>query len=156
VILTILSVGKTSEPFLEEGVRYYSKKIQRFSPLEMLIVPEERISAKGRIEWIRKKEESRIRERIPTGSWIVGLDERGKALASRGLAALLERRMEAGCKRAVFIIGGPYGLSEGFRQDVHFLLSLSSMTLTHGMAKLFLLEQIYRAFTLLRGEPYHK
>lgn len=156
MILTIISVGKTSKPFLEEGVQYYVRKIQRFVPLDMLIVPEERISAKGRIDYIRAREESRIRERIPIGSWIVGLDEGGEALATRGLAALLERRMEAGSKRVVFVIGGPYGLSEGFRRDVHFLLSLSAMTLTHGMAKLFLLEQLYRAFTLLRGEPYHK
>ncbi len=154
--LTMISVGKAAERFLEEGYQRYAQRIGRYAAIEFVVVPEERVAAKGKKAYIREKESQRIREKLSSGSLIIGLEEKGKSFSSQELARTLGKWMEGGWKRVVFMIGGPYGLSEALKQEAHLLLSLSPMTLTHGMAKLLLLEQIYRAFTLLRGEAYHK
>ncbi len=152
----MISVGKAAERFLEEGTQLYAQRIGRYAAIEFGVVPEERVAAKGKKAYIREKESQRIREKLPAGSLIIGLEEKGKSFSSQELARTLGKWMEGGWKRVVFMIGGPYGLSEALKEEAHLLLSLSPMTLTHGMAKLLLLEQIYRAFTLLRGEAYHK
>jgi len=156
VHLTILSVGKIAEPFLKDGIQKYGQRIRRYAALEVVAVPEERIAAEGKKQYIVDKEGQRIREKIPRGSLIIGLDEKGKRFSSQELARSLGKWLEEGRKQIVFVIGGPYGLSEKLKGETHLLLSLSPMTLTHGMTQLFLMEQIYRAFTLLRGEAYHK
>ncbi len=154
--LTILSVGKTAEPFIKDGIREYIRRIRRYAALEMVAIPEERIAAKGKKHYILEKEGQRLRGKLTGGSLVIGLDEKGNRFTSEELARRLGNWLETGKKRIVFVIGGPYGLSEKLKEETHLLISLSPMTLTHGMTQLLLLEQIYRAFTVLRGEAYHK
>jgi 23S rRNA (pseudouridine1915-N3)-methyltransferase len=155
VQLTIIAVGKVGEPFLEEGFDRYAQRIRRYVSLNLVWVPEERIAEKRHKEYIRQKEDQRIRRKIPPQAMIIGLDERGKSFSSEELAQTMGKWMESGRSHIAFLIGGPFGLSETLKKEA-YLLSLSPLTLTHGMARLFLLEQIYRVFTIIRGEPYHK
>jgi len=153
VRLTLIAVGRVTEPFIRDGCAIYSERILRYADLRLIVVPEERISGTGKREYIIRQEGQRIREKLSPAVVTVALDEKGKCLSSKAFAFFLEKY---GRKKIVFILGGPYGLDDTLKKEADFCLSLSPMTLVHGMARMFLLEQIYRAFTLLRGEPYHK
>ncbi len=107
-------------------------------------------------EEILRREGRRIKEKIQPHFFTVALDQRGKFLTSEAFARLLETWIHSGRKDVAFLVGGPYGLEKVLQEKADFILSLSPMTWPHGIAKMLLLEQLYRAFTLLRGEPYHK
>jgi 23S rRNA (pseudouridine1915-N3)-methyltransferase len=154
--LTLISVGKNAEPFVREGGEEYAARIRRYAELSLTVVPEERLAAAGKIEFILRQEGRRIREKIPPAALRVVLDERGRSFTSTGFSGLFAKWMGSGIREVVFIVGGAYGLEETLKREADIRFSLSSLTLTHGMARLFLLEQIYRAFTLIRKEPYHK
>jgi len=149
-------VGQLSEPFLRDGCRLFSERILRFTDLRVLVVPEEKIAGKGKEKYIRHQEGQRIRQKLAPAAFTVVVDERGTLLSSTTFATYLEKWSNAGLKEIAFVLGGPFGLEEALRKEGDFCLSLSTMTLTHGLARLLLLEQIYRAFTILRGDPYHK
>ncbi|MBM4333284.1 MAG: 23S rRNA (pseudouridine(1915)-N(3))-methyltransferase RlmH [Deltaproteobacteria bacterium] len=151
--LTLISVGRITEPFIRDGCAVYAERIRRYADFRLVVVPEVRITGKGKKEYIIRMEGQRIQGKISPAVFTVALDERGKFLSSEGFARFLETNS---LKEIAFILGGPYGLDEKLKEEAEFRLSLSPMTLAHGMARLLLLEQIYRAFTLLRGEPYHK
>ncbi|MBI4495837.1 MAG: 23S rRNA (pseudouridine(1915)-N(3))-methyltransferase RlmH [Deltaproteobacteria bacterium] len=152
--LTLISAGRSAEPFVREACRLYAERIRRYALLRLIEVPEERV--RGKREYVLRREGSRLREKLPPGSWVVALDEGGQALSSLDFARLLEGRLRGGQREVSFLVGGPYGLDPALKEAADFRLALSSMTLSHGLAKVLLLEQIYRAFTILRGEPYHK
>jgi len=152
VKLRLICVGKLSEPFLRDGVEEYTGRLQRYLPFSCLELKEEK---KADPRLIRELEGERILARIPQDAFVLVLDERGKALTSEGLADLLERHMVHGTTELVAVIGGAYGLSDRVRQRGNLILSLSTMTFTHQMARLFLLEQLYRGCSILRNEPYH-
>jgi 23S rRNA (pseudouridine1915-N3)-methyltransferase len=154
--LTLLSVGKVSEPFIREACAVYAEKIRRYANLNLIIVPEEKILSRGKTEYIRRQEGRRIREKLRPNVFTAAVDERGKPLSSEAFARSLEKWSSSGLKEVAFVVGGPYGLDAGLKGSADFCLSLSAMTLTHGLARMLLLEQIYRACTILRGEPYHK
>ncbi len=154
--LTLVSVGKNTESFVRDACADYAARIRRCTDLVLTVVPEERISAPGKREFILRQEGRRIREKIPPSALRIALDEEGKNFTSEAFARLLARWMDTGVRSAAFILGGPYGLDEALKKEADFRLSLSPLTLTHGLAQVILLEQIYRAFTLIRKEPYHK
>ena len=154
--LTLVSVGKLSEPFIRKGCEFLAERVRKYATLNLIVVPEEKISSKGKKKYIVQQEGQRIREKIRPGVFTAVVDERGKLLSSEAFAHLLETWSSSGLKEVVFILGGPYGLDDSLKEKADFHLSLSPMTLTHGLAKVLLLEQIYRAFTILHGEPYHK
>jgi len=156
VKLRLVCVGKISENYLREGIDDFSSRILRYLPLSVSELKEEKSGGKKPDpRHLREREGERILERIPAAAFTVVLDERGEALTSEGVAALLERHMVQGTPEVALVIGGPYGLSDSVRRRANLLLSLSAMTFTHQMARLFLLEQIYRGLTILRNEPYH-
>lgn len=134
----------------------YEERIRRYADLNLVVVPEERVLYRGKKDYILNREGRRIREKLRPGIFAVALDERGKPLSSEGFARSLEKWSDSGSREIAFLLGGPYGLEEALKEEADFRLSFSPMTLAHGMARMLLLEQIYRAFTLLRGEPYHK
>jgi len=154
--LTLIFVGRTSDNFIKEGCAAYEGRIRRYADLNLVVIPEERVLYKGKKDYILNQEGRRIREKLRPGAFGVALDEGGKSLSSEGFARSLEKWSNSGSREVVFLVGGPYGLEEALKKEADFRLSLSPMTLAHGLARMLLLEQVYRAFTLLRGEPYHK
>ncbi len=154
--LTLIFVGRAADLYIREGCQVYEERIRRYADLNLVWVAEERVPARGKIAYILQQEGRRIRDKLPPGAFTVALDEKGKLLSSQVFARSLEKWGNSGSREIVFILGGPYGLEESLKREAHFNLSLSPMTLAHGLARMLVLEQIYRAFTLLRGEPYHK
>jgi 23S rRNA (pseudouridine1915-N3)-methyltransferase len=156
VKLRLLCIGKIGEPFLKAGIAEYAGRIQRYLPLSTLELKEEQggnREADQRL--LREREGERLLAKVPAQAFTIVLDEGGKDMDSPALAALLEKHMLQGTQELTWIIGGPYGLSTAVKHRGDLLLSLSHFTFTHQMARLFLLEQIYRALTIIRNEPYH-
>lgn len=149
--LRVLWVGKSREAWVKEALSDYAGRIRRYSPLELCEVRDEK---GAEAEEMRRRECERLEKQVPPGAVLVLLDERGEQLDSPGLAAFIGKQRDAGSSDLAFVIGGAYGFSEEFRRRGK-LLALSRMTFTHQMVRVFLLEQIYRAFTILNGEPYH-
>lgn len=149
--LRVLWVGKSRESWVKEAVGEYAGRIRRYAPLELCEVRDEK--GAGACE-MRRRECERLERHIPPNALLLLLDERGEQMDSPGLATFIARQRDAGVSEMAFAIGGAYGFSEEFRRRGR-LLSLSKMTFTHQMVRLFLLEQIYRAFTIINNEPYH-
>jgi len=149
--LRVLWVGKSRETWVKEALGEYAGRIRRYSPLELIDIRDEK---GAEAEEMRRRECERLEKQIPPGATLILLDERGEQMDSPGLAAFIGKQRDAGSSDLVFVIGGAYGFSEEFRRRGK-LLALSRLTFTHQMVRVFLLEQIYRAFTILNGEPYH-
>lgn len=154
--LILIFVGRASDSYIREGCRMYEERIRRYAELRLVPIREERIAPKGRKEYILQQEGRRIRENLPSEAFTVALDEKGKPITSEAFSRSLGLWSRSGCREIAFILGGPYGLEETLKEKADFRLSFSTMTLAHGLARMLLLEQVYRAFSLLRGEPYHK
>ncbi len=154
--LRLICVGKLSEPFLREGTNEYSNRLKRYLPFSCLELKEEKAGGKkADARVIRDLEGEKILAKISSDAFVIVLDEQGTGLTSERLADLLDRHMVQGTSELVAVIGGAYGLSDKVRQRGNLILSLSAMTFTHQMARLFFLEQLYRGFTIIRNEPYH-
>ncbi len=151
----IISIGKTTAPYLKEGIEDYRKRLRHYLKLEWTEIPELKKVAGCSREEIREREAALFRPKIRPGSFLLLLDENGKSMSSEGLAAFLNKRMLSGSKEMTVLIGGAYGFSPALRQSAGALLSLSKMTFTHQMVRLIWLEQLYRAMSILRNEPYH-
>lgn len=149
--IKVLWVGKSRDPWVREAVDEYAGRIRRYCPLELVDIRDEK---GAEAEEMRRRECERLEKQIPANATLILLDERGEQPDSPGLAALIGKQRDSGVGEIVFAIGGAYGFSEEFRRRGK-LLSLSRMTFTHQMVRAFLLEQIYRAFTILNNEPYH-
>ena len=147
----VVWVGKSREAWVKEALADYSDRIRRYTPLELGEVRDE----KGALaEEMRRRECERLEKQVPPGATLILLDELGEQMNSPGLADFIGKQRDTGTGELVFVIGGAYGFSDAFRRRGR-LLSLSKMTFTHQMVRVFLLEQIYRAFTILNNEPYH-
>jgi 23S rRNA (pseudouridine1915-N3)-methyltransferase len=153
--LRLVCVGKLSASYLREGVVDFSSRVQRYLPLEMIELKEEKSGDKKRPEQLKQKEGERILQRISPQDWVIALDERGKLQDSLQLAQLLEGHMLAGTPHLTAVIGGAYGLSREVLERADLKLALSPMTFTHQMARMIWLEQLYRSLTIIRKEPYH-
>jgi len=149
--LRVVWVGKSKEEWVKEALADYSGRIRRYCPLELCEVRDEKGAG---AEEMRRRECERLEKQVPPGATLVLLDERGSQMDSPGLAAFIGAQRDAGIGELVFAVGGAYGFSEEFRSKGR-LLSLSKMTFTHQMVRVFLLEQLYRAFSILNNEPYH-
>lgn len=149
--LKVLWVGKTRDSWVKESLGDYSERIRHYTSLDLIDVRDEK---GAEAEIMRSRECDRLLKMIPAGATVVLLDERGELPDSMGLASYIGKQRDCGISDLVFIIGGAYGFSEEFRRK-YKLLALSKMTFTHQMVRVFLLEQIYRAFTILNHEPYH-
>ena len=149
--IRVVWVGQNRDPWVKEVVAEYAGRIRRYAPLEL---GEARDEKGAEAEEMRRRECERLEKLVPPGATLLLLDERGEQMDSPGLAAYIGRQRDSGTNELVFAIGGAYGFSEEFRRRGR-LLALSKMTFTHQMVRVFLLEQIYRAFTILNNEPYH-
>ncbi len=150
----LVCVGRLSEDWLKQGAANYLKRLQRHYAIEIIELKEEQGQLKDVAGMVRR-EGARILERIPADALAIVLDEQGKQVSSEGLAERLQQEMLHAGRDWCLVIGGPYGLDPAVRSRAGLLLSLSKMTLTHQMARLLLLEQLYRSGTIIRNEPYH-
>ncbi len=150
----LVCVGRLSEDWLKQGAAEYLKRLQRHYSIEIVELKEEQGQLKD-VAGLVRREGARILERIPADAVAIVLDEKGKQISSEGLAERLQEEMLHAGRDWCLVIGGPYGLDPAVRSRADLLLSLSKMTLTHQMARLLLLEQLYRSGTILRNEPYH-
>lgn len=146
--------GKTKEQYLEEGVGEYLKRIGRYVPLHCITVPDPKVSGKAGQETVKKAEGEQILKRIGQSEYVILLDESGMMFGSAGFAKYLEG-LEGRTGHVVFVIGGAYGFSKEVDNRADAKLSLSRMTFSHQMVRLIFTEQLYRALTILKGEPYH-
>jgi 23S rRNA (pseudouridine1915-N3)-methyltransferase len=152
--VVILMVGKTREAFIQEGLAFYGKRLQPFFRLALKSVREEREGKNLPAETIKGREGERLRAQIPPKAQVVALDPGGQELTTEEFAAWLAKR-EGDGRPLAFVIGGHLGLDEATLTQAHEKLALSRLTLTHELSRLVLLEQLYRAKTILMGHPYH-
>lgn len=153
--IILLAVGKTAIPYINAGLDDYLKRLRHYIRVSVTVVPD--VRNKGRLseELQKEAEGEKILGMLQPRDYVVLLDERGFEADSDGFALFLQKQMASGLKRMVFVVGGPYGFSQAVYQRADRKLSLSKMTLNHEMVRLFFIEQVYRAMTILRGEPYH-
>lgn len=153
--ILLLTIGKTRTQFVADGIKEYTKRLSRYLSFDILELPDVR-ATKSMTERMQKiREGELILEKILPSDHVVLLDERGREYSSVEFSAYIEKLMASGRKRTVFVVGGPYGFSEEVYTRADAKLSLSRMTFNHEMIRMFFVEQIYRAMTILRGEPYH-
>lgn len=153
--ILLLGIGKTTTPWIQDGLKEYEYRISRYIPLKSLYLPDLKNSKKLTTALQKEAEGKLLLKEITDADLVVLLDERGENYTSVKFSQWLQKSFATGKKRLVFIIGGPYGFSEEIYARANHKISLSQMTFTHEMARLFFTEQIYRALTILRGEPYH-
>jgi 23S rRNA (pseudouridine1915-N3)-methyltransferase len=154
--IQILTVGDNRVPYLIEGEEDYLRRLTHYCPVEIRVVKGEKIKTGRSIDSILKKESERLLKQISEGSKIIALDRQGKSFSSEELAVEMQEWQNSGIKYITFVIGGPLGLGEGIRKKADTTISMSRFTFTHEMVRIIMLEQLYRVFTILRGEKYHK
>ena len=153
--ITLLAIGKTNTKYLQEGIEQYIKRLSHYIPFEFKILPDVK-TTKGLTQEKQKEMEGQMfLNCIQLGDVVVLLDEKGKEMTSREFSVYLDKKMVTVAKNLIFVIGGPYGFSQEMYNRANEKLSLSKMTFSHEMIRLFFVEQIYRAMTILKGEPYH-
>lgn len=151
----LLVIGKTDAAYVREGIDEYEKRLRRYIPYEMKVLPDVK-NAKNMGESLQKEKEGEmILEQLQVTDLVVLLDEKGRQYTSVEFSDFLAQKMLGGVKRLVFVIGGPYGFSEAVYRRANDKLSLSRMTFSHQMVRMIFAEQVYRAMTILKGEPYH-
>lgn len=153
--ITILVVGKTDNGFIYQGVEEYLKRLKRYVRIEVNVIQDIKNSKSLSIEQLIQKEEDSIVQAIGSSNEIILLDERGKEYTSVELSQMIESKMVSGTKDLVFLIGGAYGVSDTVKKRIKAQMAVSKMTYSHQMVRLILVEQLYRAMTIIRGEPYH-
>jgi 23S rRNA (pseudouridine1915-N3)-methyltransferase len=153
--ILLLSVGKTEEAWLKEGIGIYEKRLKHYLKYETLELPALKNAANMPVSLQKEKEGEMILSKITDSDYLILLDEKGKSFSSEELAGYLNQKMSSGLKRIVFLIGGPFGFSEGLYKRANDKLALSKMTFSHQMVRLFFTEQLYRSMTILKGEKYH-
>ena len=153
--MTVICVGKTRERFIQDGITKYVRYLRHYTQLDLKELKEEKIPDLKEAPTIRKREGERILKAIPPGSYTISLDERGDQYTSHEFAAFLNKTLESGTRDLIFVIGGAMGLDEQVIGRSQKVLALSRWTLTHELARVALLEQVYRAFTIIKGKTYH-
>ena len=153
--IELLTVGKTTIRFVIDGIEEYTRRLKHYIPYTIRTIPD--IKNTSKMDQAKQKEEEgkKILEAVSNSDYVVLLDERGKQYGSLEFSAFIEKQMVAGRRKVIFVVGGPYGFSKAVYDRADTLLSLSKMTFNHEMVRLFFTEQIYRAMTIMRGEPYH-
>ncbi|APU69704.1 MAG: 23S rRNA (pseudouridine(1915)-N(3))-methyltransferase RlmH [Bacteroidota bacterium] len=153
--IKLVCIGKTDKKELEALISVYSNRLQHYVKFETEIIPDLKKVKNLDENQQKTKEGELILSGIQNSDFVVLLDEKGKQFSSEDFSEYLQKRMNTGLKQLVFVIGGPYGFSEEVYQRANSKISLSKMTFSHQMVRLFFTEQVYRAFTILKNEPYH-
>ena len=152
--ITLLVVGKTTDVHIETLIQEYQKRLTHYIPFALQVIPELKNTKALTPEQQKQAEGELILRTITTATDLILLDEHGKEFRSIEFSDYLQKKMSAG-RDVVFVVGGPYGFSDAVHQRSNGKISLSKMTFSHQMVRLFFVEQVYRSMTILRGEPYH-
>ncbi|MGP1478830.1 MAG: 23S rRNA (pseudouridine(1915)-N(3))-methyltransferase RlmH [Capnocytophaga sp.] len=153
--IKLIAVGKTDNLALQQLISSYEKRLSYYINFELQLLPDVKNSKFLSEEQQKVKEGELILSNVENSHTLILLDERGKEFTSIGFADELQKKMNTGIKQLTFVIGGPYGFSQAMYERANSKLSLSKLTFSHQMIRLFFVEQLYRAFTILRNEPYH-
>jgi 23S rRNA (pseudouridine1915-N3)-methyltransferase len=153
--ITLLVIGKTDTAYLTEGINEYVKRLNHYINFEIEVIPDLKKNKNLGVELQNNQEGELILSKNQSGKELHLFDEKGKMFTSREFALFLEKKMASGLKELVLVVGGPYGFSTKVHETAKSKISLSKLTFSHQMVRLMCVEQIYRAFTILKGEPYH-
>lgn len=153
--IKLLTVGRTTDARLAGLIDEYASRLKHYVPFEQIVIPELKNSRNLTPEQQKGKEGELILAKITGDEELILLDERGKGFSSKDFAAFLSKKMVVSNRHLMFVIGGAYGFSAKVYEKANFLLSCSPMTFSHQMIRLFFTEQLYRAMTIIKGEPYH-
>ena len=153
--IVLITIGKTNEKYLIEGISDYQKRLKHYTNFERIEIANIKNAKNFSESELMKKEGELILKQIKNSDHLVLLDDKGKDFTSQKFAQKLQQWMLSGKKRLVFVVGGAYGFSEEIYKRGNEKLSLSKMTFSHQMVRLFFVEQIYRGYTILNNEPYH-
>lgn len=148
-------VGKTSFPYLHEGIDLYHKRLKHYIPFKMEVLPDVKNAKNLSQAQLKDKEGAIILKKLSANDHLILLDEVGKSYTSEQFASFMEQKLQQSYKKLIFLVGGAYGFSDAVYTRSNGKISLSKMTFSHQMIRLFFIEQIYRAMTILRNEPYH-
>ena len=157
--ITLVTVGKIKEPYFEDAIREYAKRLSRYCKLDIIQVADEKTpdgAGEAIVRQIKEKEGQRILSNIKDGAYVIALAIEGKMLTSEELAGRIQRLGVDGVGHIVFVIGGSLGLSGDVMKRADFALSFSKMTFPHQLMRVVLLVQVYRSYRIISGEPYHK
>jgi len=153
--IKLIAIGKTDLTELDRLISIYQNRLSHYVRFSFEIIPDLK-NSKNLSEKLQKEEEGKlILSKITSTDRLILLDENGKEMNSVGFSTFLQKQMNSGIKQLVLVIGGPYGFSEAVYQKASGTLALSKMTFSHQMVRLFVIEQLYRGFTILKNEPYH-
>lgn len=153
--ITIIAIGKTDSKELTQLISMYEKRLAHYVKFKFEVIPDLKNSKNLSEKLQKEKEGELILKQLHSSDILIVMDEKGKQLTSLDFSQFLQKKMNSGIKNLVLVIGGPYGFSEAVYKRANGQLSLSKMTFSHQMVRLFLIEQLYRGFTILRNEPYH-
>ena len=153
--IIFLLIGSTDKKYLLEGVEDYQKRLIHYLPFEIKVIPDIRNSRHLSEEQQKEREGKAILDQVASADELVLLDVVGTEFSSPGLAAWIEKKMIAGMRQIIFVVGGPYGFSDSVYKRADSKMSLSKLTFPHQLVRLLFVEQLYRAMTIIRGEPYH-
>ena len=153
--IKLIVVGKTNAKYLLEGEKEYENRLKHYTKFEEIIIQDVKHSRKLNENELKKKEGQLILDKLENIDHLILLDEKGKSFSSLQFSEFLQQKMNSSLKSLVFVVGGPFGFSDDIYQRANSKLSLSKMTFSHQMVRLIFKEQLYRGFSILRGEKYH-
>jgi 23S rRNA (pseudouridine1915-N3)-methyltransferase len=153
--ITFITVGKTEDAYLKDGIEKYVKRLKHYTKLEMVDIPELKNTKALTEDQQKAKEAELILKKVAPTDHLILLDENGMEFTSVQFANYINKRSVASSANLIFVVGGPYGFDQSVYQRANDKLSLSRMTFSHQMVRLFFVEQLYRAYSIIKGEPYH-
>ena len=148
-------LGKTQKGYLETGIQTFDKRLKRYLKIEQVVIPDIKGAKSLTAEQIKEKEADDILSRLKPEDYLILLDEKGAQFTSVDFAEWLNKKLQTPNKRLIFLVGGAYGVSESVKRSAQFHLAFSKMTFSHQMIRLFVMEQLYRAVSILHHLPYH-
>lgn len=153
--ISLLAISKTTEKYLQEGISIYEKRLQHYCKYQRIEIPDLKNAKNLSFEVQKQKEAELILSKISNTDFVVLLDEKGKEFNSIQFSVEINKWMNQSISSVVFVIGGPYGFDAQIYERANMKMSLSKLTFSHQMVRLFFTEQLYRAFSILKSEPYH-
>ena len=153
--ITLILNGKTEDDYIQKGITVFEQRLKHYLPFEIIIIPALKNTKALSIEQQKQKEGELVLKYLQPADRLILLDENGKEQTSLQFSSFIQQQMNSGIKNLIFVVGGPYGFSEELYKRANGKVSLSKMTFSHQMVRLFFVEQLYRAMTILKNEPYH-